>query len=54
MEKKEYIRPDLTTVLLTLKDVILSSPEGNSTYIGDPGDWGDDDDDFGDNYWNLP
>ena len=50
MQKKEYLRPELSLVRFTLRDVICSSPENLSTHTsGDPG-WGDDpiyDDDDG-------
>ena len=36
MKKKEYMRPELKTIRLTLRDVILYSPEELSThYNGD-------------------
>ncbi|MBR1533252.1 MAG: hypothetical protein IJ639_02720 [Ruminococcus sp.] len=33
MNKKEYLRPELSLVRFTLKDVILSSPEDLSSHV---------------------
>lgn len=37
MKKKEYKRPELSTVRFSLREVILSSPENLSSYL-DGGD----------------
>ena len=37
MHKKEYSRPELSLMKFTLKDVILTSPEYNSSHL-DGGD----------------
>ena len=41
MHKKIYVSPELTTVRLTLRDIVLASPEDISSQIGGNGDWGD-------------
>lgn len=33
MQKKEYLRPELSLMLFTLRDVILTSPEDLSSHL---------------------
>lgn len=39
---KKYIKPNLTIIEFLLTDIICTSVENFSSYIAEPGDWGED------------
>lgn len=42
MHKRIYLNPEFEVIRITIRDVIMASPENFSSVIDGPGDWGDD------------